>query len=79
MERYDTLVKSHNRWANSQEGTRRQIDGCPCFVVILPWLHACHAARHAEGRGYGREDRDGGLNNEAPYLSFLFIHDFSFV
>ena len=37
-----------------------------------------HAARHAEGRGYGREDRDGGLNDEAPYLSFLFIHDFFF-
>ena len=45
---------------------------------ILPWLHGCHAARHAEGRGDGREDRDGGLNDEAPYLSFLFIHDFSF-
>ena len=43
-----------------------------------PWLYASHAARHAEGRGYGREDRDGGLNDEAPYLSFLFIHDFSF-
>ncbi len=36
-----------------------------------------HAARHAEGRGDGREDRDGGLNDEAPYLSFLFIHIFS--
>ena len=43
------------------------------FCVVLR-----HAARHAEGRGYGREDRDGGLNDEAPYLSFLFIHDFSF-
>ena len=41
-------------------------------------LHGSHAARHAEGRGDGREDRDGGLNDEAPYLSFLFIHDFSF-
>ena len=31
----------------------------------MPWLHGCrHAARHAEGRGYGREDRDGGLNDE---------------
>ena len=45
--------------------------------MVLPWLHGTHAARHAEGRGYGREDRDGGLNDEAPYLSFLFIHDFS--
>ena len=43
-----------------------------------PWLYASHTARHAEGRGYGREDRDGGLNDEAPYLSFLFIHDFFF-
>ena len=42
----------------------------------MPWLHGCHAARHAEGRGDGREDRNGGLNDEAPYLSFLFIHDF---
>ena len=41
-------------------------------------LHGSHATRHAEGRGYGREDRNGGLNDEAPYLSFLFIHDFSF-
>ena len=40
--------------------------------------NARHAARHAEGRGYGREDRDGGLNDKAPYLSFLFIHDFFF-
>ena len=48
------------------------------FAVVLPWLYACHAARHTEGRGDGREDRDGGLNDEAPYLSFLFIHDFSF-
>ena len=46
---------------------------------VSPWLHGCHAARHAEGRGDGREDRNGGLNDEAPYLSFLFIHDFSFV
>ena len=46
---------------------------------VSPWLHARHAARHAEGRSDGREDRDGGLNDEAPYLSFLFIHDFSFV
>ena len=45
----------------------------------IAWLHGCHAARHAEGRGYGREDRDGGLNDEPPYLPFLFIHDFSFV
>ena len=30
-------------------------DECPCFVVVLPWLHACHAARHTEGRGYGRD------------------------
>ena len=44
---------------------------------VSPWLHARHAARHAEGRGYSREDRDGGLNDEAPYLSFLFIHDCS--
>ena len=41
-------------------------------------LYARHAARHAEGRGDGREDRDGALNDEAPYLSFLFIHDFFF-
>ena len=46
---------------------------------VSPWLHARHAARHAEGRSDGRENRDGGLNDEAPYLSFLFIHDFSFV
>ena len=45
---------------------------------VSPWLHARHAARHAEGRSDGREDRNGGLNDEAPYLSFLFIHDFSF-
>ena len=44
---------------------------------IFCLLHGSHATRHAEGRGYGREDRDGGLNDEAPYLSFLFIHDFS--
>ena len=48
-----------------------------CFRPhTLPWLHGCHAARHAEGRGDGREDRNGGLNDEPPYLSFLFIHDF---
>ncbi len=34
--------------------------------VCTPWLYASHAARHAEGRGDGREDRDGGLNDEAP-------------
>ena len=44
--------------------------------MVLPWLYASHAARHAEGRGYGREDRDGGLNDEPTYLPFLFIHDF---
>ena len=44
---------------------------------IFCLLHGSHATRHAEGRGYGRENRDGGLNDEAPYLSFLFIHDFS--
>ena len=48
------------------------------LAVVLPWLRSRHTARHAEGRGYGREDRDGGLNDKAPYLSFLFIHDFSF-
>ena len=48
------------------------------FAVVLPWLYACHAARHTEGRGDGREDRDDGLNDEAPYQSFLFIHDFFF-
>ena len=48
-------------------------------ILYFCLLHGSHAARHAEGRGYGREDRDGGLNDEAPYLSFLFIHDFSFV
>ena len=48
------------------------------LAVVLPWLHSRHAARHAEGRGDGREDRDGGLNDEPPYLPFLFIHDFSF-
>ena len=47
------------------------------FAVVLPWLYACHAARHTEGRGDGREDRDGGLNDEPPQLSFLFIHNFS--
>ena len=52
---------------------------CSPGSVCTPWLYASHAARHAEGRGYGREDRDGGLNDEAPQLSFLFIHDFSFV
>ena len=31
--------------------------------AALPWLHGCHAARHAEGRGYGR-GRVGGLNDE---------------
>ena len=29
----------------------------------MPWLHGCHATRHAEGRGYGR-GRVGGLNDE---------------
>ena len=47
--------------------------------ILSRGLNGCHAARHAEGRGDGREDRDGGLNDEAPYLSFLFIHDFSVV
>ena len=47
--------------------------------MVLPWLHGTHAARHAEGRGDGREDRDGGLNDEAPYLSFLFTIVFLFV
>ena len=46
------------------------------LAVVLPWLRSRHTARHAEGRGYGREDRDGGLNDKAPYLSFLFIHSF---
>ena len=31
--------------------------------AALPWLHGCHATRHAEGRGYGR-GRVGGLNDE---------------
>ena len=78
MERYDSLGKSHKQMSEELRGHPSANDGCPCFVVVLPWLYASHAARHTEGRGYGREDRDGGLNDEAPYLSFLFIHDFSF-